>query len=394
MIRVPKIRLKYFLIALPLLLSIPSVFVFALERFTTSDQRFCLTCHYQMWGKDFLVESKVHPPEVRCPECHATEHSPLLPPKDFASDPSRVNVNCMRCHGQMTEKKDTEGFKYNVMKIKFPHKFHLQEVGAICTDCHYNVKHDKHIPQTNRPRMVACFECHDQATTSCLKCHPKGEHLLLSLLPRQETIAKPVCDHCHEGFEQRVQPKYGLRFKHAKHLDKGIACDTCHENRHRHGTIIKDRGACMSCHHGDEAQVCTDCHETQVAMRSGSLPGVAGEPDVMAADVECDVCHAGVRDGHDPQAIRTTCGGCHDEEQDVLTRLDRIQQSVSVELTRIGTRYDELQDSDSPGVTMAGNILENLRGDGSRGFHNAKYADTLLKRADELISAEERAEVQ
>ena len=393
MIRVPKIRLKYFLIALPFLLSIPSVFVLALERFTTSDQRFCLTCHYQMWGKDFLVDSKVHPPEVRCPECHATQHVPFLPPKDFASDPSRVNVNCMRCHEAMTEKKDNEGFKYNVMKIKFPHKLHLQDVGAICTDCHYNVKHDKHIPQTNRPRMVACFECHDQATTSCLKCHPKGEHLLLSLLPRQETITKPVCDQCHEGFEERVQPKYGLRFKHAKHLEKGIACDTCHENRNRHGTIIKERADCMSCHHGDEAQACTDCHETQVAMRSGTLPGVAGEADVMAEDVSCDVCHAGVREGHDPQAIRQTCGDCHD--QDVLTRLDQIQRSVSAELTRVDARYNALQDGhSSPGVVRAGEILEDLRSDGSRGFHNAKYADTLLKQADELISAEERAEVQ
>jgi hypothetical protein len=394
MIRVPKIRLKYFLIALPFLLSIPSVFVFGLERFTTSDQRFCLTCHYQMWGKDFLVESKVHPPEVRCPECHATEHVPLLPPKDFASDPSRVNVNCMRCHEEMTNKRDTQGFKYNVMKIKFPHEFHLQEVGAICTDCHYNVKHDKHIPQTNRPRMVACFECHDQATTSCLKCHPKGEHLLLSLLPRQQTIDKPVCDQCHEGFEERVQAKYGLRFKHPKHLAKGIACDTCHENRNRHGTIIKDRADCMSCHHGDEAQACTECHETQVAMRSGTLPGMTGEADVMAEDVDCDVCHDGVREGHDPQAIRATCSSCHDEEEGVVSRLDDIQRSVSAELTRVGARYDALQDGHSSGIAVAGEIIEDLRSDGSRGFHNATYADELLKHADELISAEERAEAQ
>jgi hypothetical protein len=191
-----------------------------------------------------------------------------------------------------------------------------------------------------------------------------------------------------------VQPKYGLRFKHAKHLEKGIACDTCHENRHRHGTIIKDRAACMSCHHGNEAQACTDCHETQVAMRSGSLPGVPGEPDVMAADVECDVCHAGVRDGHDPQAIRETCSGCHDEEQGVVARLDQIQQSVSAELARVGARYDALPDRHTSGIVQAGEILEELRSDGSRGFHNAKYADTLLKQADELISSEERAQVQ
>jgi hypothetical protein len=292
----------------------------------------------------------------------------------------------------MVERSDVEGFKYNVMKIQFPHKLHLQDVGALCTDCHYNVKHDKHIPQTNRPRMVACFECHDQETTSCLKCHPKGEHLLLSLLPRHETINKPVCDQCHDGFEERVQPTYGIRFKHPKHLENGIACDTCHENKNQHGVITKQRADCMSCHHGDEARDCTDCHATQVAMRAGTVLGISGEPDVMADDVECDMCHAGVREGHDPQVVREICADCH--EGAIVDRLDEIQRRVSADLERIGGRFAALHEAQSPGVVVAGEIIENLRSDGSRGFHNADYADMLLRRADELISAEERAEIE
>lgn len=390
MLKIPKIRLRYFLIALPFVLSVPSLFVFALERFTTSDQRFCLTCHYQMWGKDFLVDSKIHPPEVRCPECHAVEHSLFLPPKDFDSDPRRVNANCIRCHEEMLEKADVEGFKYNVMKIKFPHRFHLQEVEAICTDCHYNVKHDKHIPQTNRPRMVACFECHDQETTSCLQCHPKGEHLLLSLLPRHETIDKPVCDQCHEGFEGRVQKIHSdQRFKHPKHLAAGVSCDTCHENRTRHGTIVKEWNQCMDCHHREEARACVDCHAVQVAMRAGQVAGVEGEPDVMAEDVDCDVCHDGVREAHDPQAIRRTCVDCHEDE--ILAKLDAIQQGVAAELARIGGRVDALEGEPSPDTADARRIIETLRNDGSRGLHNGRYAAVLLRRAGELTAAAERA---
>ena len=49
------------------LISIPSLFVFSLERYTTSNEDYCLTCHYKMWGTDFLVHSNIHPDSVRCP---------------------------------------------------------------------------------------------------------------------------------------------------------------------------------------------------------------------------------------------------------------------------------------------------------------------------------------
>ncbi len=385
MIKIPKIKLKTFLILLPFILSVPTVLVLALERFTTSDYRFCLTCHYQMWGKDFLVNSKVHPPEVRCPECHALDHSPVIPPKDFSAHPGRVNDNCMRCHAAITEKADQVGFKFNVMKIKFPHKPHLQDYGAICTDCHYNVKHDKHTPTTNRPRMVACWSCHDQQTTSCLKCHPKGEHLLLSLLPKHETIQKAVCDRCHEGFEDRIQRKYEIDFKHPPHLEARMDCSVCHRNKDQHGTIIKAREECLSCHHNEVKKDCTACHAIQAAIRNGTaVPGLEGPPDKMVGIAECKSCHAGVAKGHSLEEVKETCLGCHDDT--AAKTLDKIQADVSSRIEEITRLYEQLPESTRPEAASVLEVLGTVEKDGSRGFHNPPYVMELLKQADQQVT--------
>jgi len=385
MIKIPKLRLKTFLILLPFVLSVPSVLVLALERFTTSDQRFCLTCHYQMWGEDFLVNSQVHPPEVRCPECHAVEHYPVIPPKDFSAHPDRVNDNCMRCHAEMAEKEDFDGFKHNVMKITFPHRPHVQDYGAICTDCHYNVKHDKHTPTTNRPRMVACWSCHDQETTSCLKCHPKGEHLLLSLMPRHETIKASICNQCHEGYEERVQSKYEIDFKHPPHLKASMDCSVCHENVNLHGQIVKSREECLSCHHNEVKKDCVACHETQANMRQGTaVPGIEGVPDTMAEFVECNVCHSGLGDGHSRESVTGTCSGCHDEA--AIQSLESTQREFEAQIEEATRLYETIPDKSQEESKAIAEALDILRKDGSRGFHNPVYVNEVFKQVDQKVT--------
>ncbi|MBI2519232.1 MAG: leucine-rich repeat protein [Bdellovibrio sp.] len=51
--------------------------------------------------------------------------------------------------------------------ISFSHRFHLDEVGASCLDCHANYK---------KPSMETCSQCHegtgpDMPVVECLKCH-------------------------------------------------------------------------------------------------------------------------------------------------------------------------------------------------------------------------------
>ena len=51
--------------------------------------------------------------------------------------------------------------------ISFSHRYHIDEVGASCLDCHANYK---------KPTMEICSQCHegtgpDMPVIECMKCH-------------------------------------------------------------------------------------------------------------------------------------------------------------------------------------------------------------------------------
>lgn len=143
----------------------------AIEQYTTTQRQFCMSCHYKQAYSEFWKESKVHPESVKCPECHADKKQII--PRYYSADDSMVTPNCIRCHENITKTNEQIGFKTNPLNIKIPHMFHIEDVGAICTDCHANISHDKEEPQTNRPRMENCFKCHEKEDSreSCLTCH-------------------------------------------------------------------------------------------------------------------------------------------------------------------------------------------------------------------------------
>ena len=396
-----------FILGTLVVLSIPTVFVFSLERYTTSAEHFCLTCHYKMWGQDFLVHSEIHPDSVRCPQCHANPKEII--PKNFSADPERVNPNCVRCHGDMFKKIDTHGFKYNIMDINIPHKLHLQDVGALCTDCHMNVKHDKFHPITNRPRMESCFDCHDNETTPCSKCHQRGAAEVLASLPRTNTIHRKECEKCHEGFAGIPIPFYGSNYPHEKHLSQGISCSECHSNSQMHGQIIKSREECMQCHHQSTEKACIECHTFENDFRQGvALKEVSGDPDVMAEMVTCDVCHSNISAGHSKDAVLQSCAMCH-EDAETIQQVEFIQTRTEVSVRRIEDlfidtkRFVENQPAADlkeirPLLAVSEKIVETLKSDRSHGFHNAPYTDLLLQRAEEalgkIVNYEEPAQAE
>lgn len=150
-----------------------------LPRFTTASPAYCLSCHGTGETPDRSLTSKVHPgyDRVGCTDCHAKPG--ILPVFDgyqegYSADPDRVNANCRRCHSNIL-KDEQEGFKFNELSVRIPHQFHLELVGAQCTDCHRNVAHELASPATNRPKMDYCFQCHaTPQSQSCTKCHPGG----------------------------------------------------------------------------------------------------------------------------------------------------------------------------------------------------------------------------
>jgi len=169
--KLPEMPFKYWvLIGIFVMIGGIASFI-VLEQYTTSQRQFCMTCHYKQAHSEFWRSSKVHPENVKCPQCHAKPDEFI--PRGYSAHSERVNPNCIRCHKDIPKTNEQKGFKTNPLNIKIPHKFHIEEVGAKCTDCHSNIAHDKQNPTTNRPKMTTCFDCHEEEDSkkSCLKCH-------------------------------------------------------------------------------------------------------------------------------------------------------------------------------------------------------------------------------
>jgi len=179
-----------------------------LPRYTTSDPKYCLTCHGEGGGlPNRGIPSLVHPPfsEVRCVDCHSKPHQLLYEGyrRGFMSEPERVGPNCRRCHAEMAERMDEEGFKFNPLQIRASHKLHL-DLGSRCVDCHYNIAHDLRPNPTNRPRMEYCAQCHAVTVEPCSKCHPAGvpEGPMPVIRPTGvlgdgRSLYKRYCAECH-----------------------------------------------------------------------------------------------------------------------------------------------------------------------------------------------------
>ncbi|TEU14108.1 MAG: c-type cytochrome [Anaerolineales bacterium] len=174
--RFPRLPLRIWLALGGLaLMAVPVVS--ALPRYTTSSSAYCSSCHSTGDIPDRTIASKVHPDfdQVTCVDCHGKPGQFIYDGyrKGFMAEPERVGPQCLRCHEDIVHRNDQADFKFNVMDIKVPHKLHA-EMGARCVDCHANVAHDLKEPQTNRPRMEYCAQCHAATTEACTKCHGAG----------------------------------------------------------------------------------------------------------------------------------------------------------------------------------------------------------------------------
>jgi nitrate/TMAO reductase-like tetraheme cytochrome c subunit len=151
---------------LVLLAAIPGL---GLVRFTTGHPFFCLSCHRNQDVPEMWLASRVHPASVTCTECHAPPGE-IIPRKFSASD-ELMNQNCRRCHDPLPGGEQTTLQSVRVVFVS--HKRHAEK-GALCTDCHRNLEHDKSSPRTNRPTMESCYRCHQAHPRSqaCNTCHP------------------------------------------------------------------------------------------------------------------------------------------------------------------------------------------------------------------------------
>jgi len=182
-------------------------------------------------------------------------------------------------------------------RIKFSHKYHIQEEELDCSDCHAGVEQSKAGKDNLLPTQETCSDCHDVAEKdSCQKCHTKPD------------------------FAGKLQPitHYNGVFSHQKHLlDTGLNCTDCHSNVASAGygqkVVLPDMIQCMTCHEQKQQPLgCRTCHTLSENIRPDfhgldfiRAHGQMAETHAVLPDAPktCETCHKS-----------TYCEDCHEGE--------------------------------------------------------------------------------
>lgn len=173
--------------------------------------------------------------------------------------------------------------------IKFSHKFHVQETGIACADCHTKVTTSKLAGDQLRPDHTNCESCHqEQLENSCTTCHTSEDPLSYA--------AAPAVDR-------------ELVFSHQQHLEQGTACVTCHvgvdQLEEPAGHHVPTMATCNTCHDDVQAtNACEVCHTNLASLRPVEHNRVdflkEHKKVAQRMDANCASCHT-----------EESCSDCH-----------------------------------------------------------------------------------
>jgi len=174
-------------------------------------------------------------------------------------------------------------------RLIFPHKLHVQEVGAECATCHQGVESSTDNKTRFIPGMDVCASCHDvEAESGCVMCHSDPNNVVTTPRPGK-------------GYEA---------FSHKLHTGK-MECKTCHTVQ----SGLADVGApfpmmknCTECHtEKSVAPTCNQCHSAGIPSEptTHKVDWKAGHALDARFDTEdCAMCHTA-------PGASSTCEKCH-----------------------------------------------------------------------------------
>jgi hypothetical protein len=186
-------------------------------------------------------------------------------------------------------------------------------------------------------KKIECDFCHDKAPTSTRSADdllPSEEvcstcHMIDRDHPERDDKHAMGCARCHPGFRAGadvptvVIPAPNLKFDHAAHASRGIACTRCHVGMDAVGLAgraqLPTMATCLSCHDSRRAPLhgpsrCATCHlvqpdsTLQTQFASGTLVpsgALRGDAHTLAFRTQ----HAAVA-GNDPRY----CASCHRQD--------------------------------------------------------------------------------
>lgn len=194
--------------------------------------------------------------------------------------------------------------------VNFSHRLHLDDVGAVCEDCHEAVAGSLTGADNLLPDHDVCSACHEvDDLDECGTCHENGDD--------------------PEGLVYITN--YSTLFPHATHLEGGLECAACHEGIAvaEIGDVVELPGMvrCVDCHNDNVVSVdCATCHEkgaelvpeTHTVSWARTHGAQARENAVSDhGDLTCQTCHDDA-----------FCQDCHEGEN-----LDRLSHPLNYEFT-------------------------------------------------------------
>jgi len=198
----------------------------------------------------------------------------VVMPFVFADEPVVQEWNGENPHITEIERHHTPStviFPEQTIPLRFFHDKHLA-AEIDCDSCHEDIADSTRASDVNLPGGDVCANCHYVDEENPEKADPPS-----------------ACNSCHLGFDEKYNgtdphdepegvpshpvsmriPEPHLKFNHKVHIDRDIACSTCHGDMTKIETASPENaipvmGTCLDCHTGKEAPGdCGTCHITR-----------------------------------------------------------------------------------------------------------------------------------
>ena len=146
--------------------------------------------------------------------------------------------------------------------IPFSHKLHAGMYKIPCMYCHSTAEKSKH---ASVPSMNVCMNCH-------LVVKPDSPHI-------QKLKELYAGNKAFQWVKVHDMPDH-VYFSHARHVQRGVQCETCHGDVARMDRVTQvtklSMGWCLDCHRG---------------VTTPDYLYAEGQPRGPVAPVNCNVCH-------------------------------------------------------------------------------------------------------
>ncbi|KAA0214748.1 cytochrome C [bacterium] len=142
--------------------------------------------------------------------------------------------------------------------IAYSHALHAGQLGIACEYCHSGAGESRH---ASVPSLSTCMNCHEQVKGSTATGQAE-----IQKIARMHAANEPV-----RWVRVHNLPDF-VYFNHSAHVNKKVACQTCHGNVQDMAVVKQFSDLSMGW--------CVNCHRTQNA-----------QDPKLNAPLDCDACH-------------------------------------------------------------------------------------------------------